>query len=127
VAPDAKREAESRQDCGLVGSYPIRHAEHYYAQGKSGTTAKRVPVSVRTLSKLYHYPILLWGTCWVVIDTGTAIQNALLKDLKHPIPPRTFPIGTLMGLPCLWLGYRLLFTKPVMPRMLRPKQAQVSN
>jgi hypothetical protein len=75
--------------------------------------------------------ILLIGIAGVAIDVAGAIANALNRDPNvRVISP--FPLGTLYGAPCLWLGCRLLFTKPprffgVKTQSSRPEGSPVSN
>lgn len=54
--------------------------------------------------------ILLMGIAFVTMDAWSAVADALNRDPNVRVI-RTFPLGTLYGAPCLWLGCRLLFTK----------------
>ena len=51
---------------------------------------------MRILGLLFGIPILLIGAMWIAIDVGN----------------KTFPVMTIFAAPCVWVGYRLIFTKP---------------
>jgi len=68
---------------------------------------------MRILGLLFGIPILLIGAMWIAIDVG----------LSSNANRRTFPLMTICAAPCVWLGYRLVFTKPVrssLPRLKPP-------
>jgi hypothetical protein len=72
----------------------------------------------RWLGLMFGLVMLLLGGGFVVIDLDTKVSALLNHDLNfHPVT--TFPLGTIAGVPCLWLGYRLAFTKPVRPKLPR--------
>ena len=67
---------------------------------------------LRILGLFFGIPILLIGISWIAISMGGEIENALNIDPNFR-PIRTFPVMTICGALCVWLGFRLLFTKPV--------------
>jgi hypothetical protein len=86
---------------------------------------------VRAFVLILGAMILLIGIAGVTMDVWGAIADALNRD-PHVRVITTFPLGTLYGAPCLWLGCRLLFTNP--PRLFgvktqssRPEGSPVSN
>jgi hypothetical protein len=81
---------------------------------------------LRIAALIFGIPILLIGVCWITIDAGGEIGNALNKNPNLRVI-RTFPMGTLCGVPCMWLGYRLVFTKPVKPSLPDLKRSNLSN
>jgi hypothetical protein len=80
---------------------------------------------LRLFGLLFGLPVLLIGTICIGVALSGVIGNALNKDPNsHAIG--AFPVFALYGLPFVWLGYRLVFTRPVkpsMPKFKRPKRS----
>jgi hypothetical protein len=77
---------------------------------------------LRCFGLLFGIPILLLGTVCIGVALAGVIGNALNKDY-HAI---TTPLA-LYGLPFVWLGYRLVFTRPVKPSMPKFKRPKLSS
>ena len=65
---------------------------------------------VRMIVMALGVMMLLMGIAFVTMDAWGAIADAINRDPNVRVI-RTFPLGTLYSAPCLWHGYRLLFTK----------------
>jgi hypothetical protein len=65
---------------------------------------------MRILGLLFGIPILLIGIMWIAGSLGKGIP----------------PMG-ICGALFVWLGYRLVSTKPVKPSMPKIKRSKVSN
>jgi hypothetical protein len=73
---------------------------------------------MRMIGLLFGIPILLIGFMWIAIAAGLSAEN---RNLFHS------PLMATCGALCLWLGYRLIFTKPVKPAPPRLRRPPVSN
>jgi hypothetical protein len=60
----------------------------------------------RMLGLLFGVPILLIGLMWIAIDMGLSAEST---------SPFHVPFLAICGAGCLYLGYRLIFTKPLKP------------
>ncbi len=77
---------------------------------------------LRFCGLLFGIPILLLGTICIGTALAGVIGNAINKDYQATGMPLA-----LYGLPFVWLGYRLVFTKPVKPSLTRFKRSSDSN
>ena len=74
---------------------------------------------LRVAALIFGVLILLIGFVGIALDVYLATANALKWDPSFRAIT-TFPFGTLSGMLCLWLGYRLVFTTHV--NTLLPKR-----
>jgi hypothetical protein len=65
----------------------------------------------RIAGLIFGVPILLLGSLEVVLDIVWAVGSALDQDPKHH-KGSPFPLGVLLCTPLVFLGYRLVFTRP---------------
>ncbi|HET6323588.1 MAG TPA: hypothetical protein VFG04_02715 [Planctomycetaceae bacterium] len=69
----------------------------------------------RILGLLFGIPILLIGLMWISIDVG------LMREGNQ------VPVMGICGALFVWLGYRLIFAKPVNPSLARSQRHKLSN
>ena len=53
---------------------------------------------------LFGVPMILLGLCWISIGMGLLIESARDQNSKM-----SFPVLIIIGVTCVWLGYRLIF------------------
>jgi hypothetical protein len=70
---------------------------------------------LRFFGLLFGIPILLIGLMWISIDVGLMAEH------------RQGPLMGICGALFVWLGYRLVATKPVKPSMPKFKRPKRSN
>jgi hypothetical protein len=70
---------------------------------------------------VFGLPILLLGSLGVLLDVAWAVWSALDHDPNHH-HAAPFPLGVLFCSPLVFLGYRLVFTRPepVLPSRADP-------
>jgi hypothetical protein len=65
----------------------------------------------RVAGLVFGLPILLLGSLGVLLDVGGVVWSALDHD-PHNHHATPFPLGVILCSPLVFLGYRLVFTRP---------------
>jgi hypothetical protein len=117
VAPGVGTSTDSRGLCTISRLKPVTSLAFLGTRGSGYNCGM-----IRGIALIFGVSILLIGIIGIAFEVTAAVADAINRDPNHRVIT-TFPFFTLYGTLCLWLGYRLIFTKPFKSLVPRPQKA----